>query len=528
MQDFRDKGKKKKGLLRYRFARLQDEKNMSSDNNGKANSTDYNDESQQTRIPYGISHFWNQIVTGLPLGDLETQNSDPLEDPVVILGKVYNSKPDYEVVIQSQIWLTYRYGFEPIARAPDGPSPLSFAHSVLLNRSVFSNFHSLVDTEHFTNDIGWGCMIRTSQSLLANCYLRLLKSDIGGGDPAQIIQMFQDNSKSPYSIHNFIQVATELPLKVKPGEWFGPNAASVSIKKLCDRNSESAPPLKVLISESCDLYSSQIKDLLAKSSVSLLILLPVRLGIDKINPYYHKSLKQLLSVPQSVGIAGGKPSSSFYFLGYRGDELIYLNPHHPQPYGVESTDLASYHTLNYLFLSINNLDPSMLIGILITNIDDYNNFMKLCTEEQNKIVHFHQSEGMSRDSLEKQRKNSVYANSSNELLDDDYVELLKEVDDFVDLGDMQLSSFNEEFNSGQEPVEVPSSQELEYPLNQEPVEVSHDQESVEHPLNQEPVEVPVNTIPRSHDSVSAEQSELNTLGVLVDAEKNASLAPGGA
>jgi cysteine protease ATG4 len=39
----------------------------------------------------------------------------------------------------------------------------------------------------------------------------------------------------------------------------------------------------------------------------------------------------LYTFPQSVGIAGGRPSSSYYFIGVQGDGLFYLDPHHSRP-----------------------------------------------------------------------------------------------------------------------------------------------------------------------------------------------------
>ena len=40
------------------------------------------------------------------------------------------------------------------------------------------------------------------------------------------------------------------------------------------------------------------------------------------------SMKALYTLPQSVGIAGGRPSSSYYFIGMQADNLFYLDPHH--------------------------------------------------------------------------------------------------------------------------------------------------------------------------------------------------------
>lgn len=39
----------------------------------------------------------------------------------------------------------------------------------------------------------------------------------------------------------------------------------------------------------------------------------------------------LYTFPQSVGIAGGRPASSYYFVGSQADSLFYLDPHHARP-----------------------------------------------------------------------------------------------------------------------------------------------------------------------------------------------------
>jgi cysteine protease ATG4 len=83
---------------------------------------------------------------------------------------------------------------------------------------------------------------------------------------------------------------------------------------------------------------------------AVLVLVGVRLGLDSVNPVYHDSVKvgmrsspsivhllmkcglqKLFTLSQSVGIAGGRPSSSYYFIGYQADHLFYLDPHHTRP-----------------------------------------------------------------------------------------------------------------------------------------------------------------------------------------------------
>lgn len=397
----------------------------------------------------------------LLIADKNATPSPTPDSPIMILGRSYTDGLEVEKGVYSRIWLTYRTGFEPIPRAADGPLPLSFVPSMIFNRnpisSAIGNIHGFVDNDTFTTDCGWGCMIRTSQLLLANALQTLLFGRDYVYDPEspnvhthnELVDLFQDKLDSPFSLHNFVRVAQELPLQVKPGEWFGPSAASLSIKRLCDKlqkgadttTSATLPKLKVLISESCDLYDNDIAhqlDLL-EARDSLLVLFPIRLGIDRTNAFYHPSLLQLLSLKQLVGIAGGKPSSSFYFFGHQGNDLLYLDPHYPQ----HSADYETFHTKRILKLDVAALDPSMLVGVLINDQQDYEDFRNLVTEGKNKIIHFHPaSSGGRLRSVpgELGRKSSDFVNIQPSDANEDFVHVkgsfsAKDDEDFVCVGD---------------------------------------------------------------------------------------------
>ena len=59
----------------------------------------------------------------------------------------------------------------------------------------------------------------------------------------------------------------------------------------------------------------------------------------QINPRYCAQLQQLLTWPQSVGIVGGRPSSSLYFIGLQDQHVLYLDPHEVQEVrGVQFSD----------------------------------------------------------------------------------------------------------------------------------------------------------------------------------------------
>ena len=69
-----------------------------------------------------------------------------------------------------------------------------------------------------------------------------------------------------------------------------------------------------------DLYSSQENGHL--NDLGILLLMPVRLGVERLNPIYVNNVTFLLSLDQSVGVIGGKPKHSLYFIGFQGTRIL--------------------------------------------------------------------------------------------------------------------------------------------------------------------------------------------------------------
>ena len=125
----------------------------------------------------------------------------------------------------------------------------------------------------------------------------------------------------------------------------------------------------------------------------LVILVPLVLGLDRcVNPRYVTGIVRMLGLPQSVGILGGKPCASLYFVGAQDEELFYLDPHTVQVavpleqiWGCAQTGspesgpfpTETYHCQSVLHMNARELDPSMVLGFYCRTRADFDS---LCLE----------------------------------------------------------------------------------------------------------------------------------------------------
>lgn len=111
---------------------------------------------------------------------------------------------------------------------------------------------------------------------------------------------------------------------------------------------------------------------------SVLVLIPLRLGNERFNPLYWEGLKKCLDMPQTVGIVGGRPRHALWFVGYRGDCLLYLDPHTTQ-FLVKTDNLEdipdrSYHCSKTDMMHYQELDPSLALGFFCRELADVEDF----------------------------------------------------------------------------------------------------------------------------------------------------------
>ncbi|KIW10916.1 hypothetical protein PV08_10215 [Exophiala spinifera] len=346
------------------------------------------DISYQPQQPHHISQSTSTLddVQHVTNANLPSLSNDPADG-----GWPHAFLDDFE----SRIWMTYRSNFTPIPRSQEPSSNSGLSFSVRLR--------NLTEREGFTSDTGWGCMIRSGQSLLANALLTLQlgrdwrRSTCASSEEASIVSLFADSPSAPFSIHRFVQHGAS-SCGTHPGQWFGPSATASCIRELSGEC--AAAGLRVYVTPSAsEVYEDRFRSIAAASSTDstikpTLILLGIRLGLDRITPVYHEALKSALTYPQSIGIAGGRPSSSHYFIGCQGDMFLYLDPHETRPAlayhdnAAEYTDeeIATCHTRRLRGLRISEMDPSMLIGFLIKDEADWVDWKRRLKEVKGKAI----------------------------------------------------------------------------------------------------------------------------------------------
>ncbi|KAF2743696.1 autophagy-related protein-like protein 4 [Sporormia fimetaria CBS 119925] len=347
---------------------------------------------QQTRPPPPKEEdSW--IRTSREESDRKEAQNGP--DPAQYGGWPHAFLDDFE----SRIWMTYRSGFLPIQKSQDPKATAAMSFRVRMQNLAQSAF---------TSDTGFGCMIRSAQCILANA---LLNQRLGRDwtivdttpetDDRSILSLFADEPKAPFSIHKFVNHGAAVCSKY-PGEWFGPSAAARCIQDLVHDYEDTG--LRVYISgDSADIYEDDLREAAVDEHGKFhptLILVGTRLGIDKITPVYWEALKSAVQIPQAIGIAGGRPSASHYFVGNQANSFFYLDPHTTRPFLPYHANLADYtreelsscHTRRLRRIEIREMDPSMLIAFLVKDEADFEDWKQKVVEVQGKaIVHVRKS-----------------------------------------------------------------------------------------------------------------------------------------
>lgn len=233
-------------------------------------------------------------------------------------------------------------------------------------------------------DAGWGCMLRCGQMLLAETMIQgaaaaaaAAAASSGAGSvelspKQQVLPQFADTSEARFSIHNVAMRGRIMDKQV--GAWFGPNCMAQVMKSLL---ADTDPGFVVHVAMDSCLATDDVMALCTGDSGSwkpMLLLVPLRLGMDKPNQQYAAGLKRNFRLKQSVGAIGGRPNSAYYFVGAVEEDLLYLDPHVLQlSVGAidTHTSLETYSRGTADRMALLSADPSLCLGFFCPTQADF-------------------------------------------------------------------------------------------------------------------------------------------------------------
>ncbi|KAI8424990.1 hypothetical protein MSG28_006886 [Choristoneura fumiferana] len=352
------------------------------------------------KVESRLLSMWNNVKFGWTV-KLKTNFSK--ESPVWLLGRCYHRKLSPTGSLESSTEIgTEATALQPMEQIY-GEGIEGFKSDFISKVwMTYRREFPIMSGSSFTTDCGWGCMLRSGQMLLAQALVCHFLGRTWRWTPEKpiqnarefhedclhrmIIKWFGDKSSvnSPLSIHQMVKLGENLGKK--PGDWYGPASVAHCLQAVlaaASTENYEFDSLQIYVAQDSTVYVKDVQTLCKLpngSWKSLILLVPVKLGTDKLNPIYGPCLTSVLTLDFCIGIIGGRPKHSLYFVGYQDDRLIHLDPHYCQ----EMVDvwqanfpLQSFHCHSPRKMPINKMDPSCCIGFYLATENDFETFVNV-------------------------------------------------------------------------------------------------------------------------------------------------------
>ena len=141
-------------------------------------------------------------------------------------------------------------------------------------------------------------------------------------------------------------------------------------------SAEQPTNIKILTFNEGVVYKNDI-NLYENWETSLLVIIPLRLGLNKVDETFFPQIKSILIHELSVGILGGKSNSAMYYIGYSSSSMIALDPHTTQRSveDMNEEDISTYHTNSPRLISLQNIDTTMAFWFYIKDSSEWETFI---------------------------------------------------------------------------------------------------------------------------------------------------------
>ncbi|KAJ8264000.1 hypothetical protein GJAV_G00143960 [Gymnothorax javanicus] len=374
------------------------------------------------RLKAKLMSAWNNVKYGW---SVKSKTSFNKASPVILLGHsfVLNNEDEVErfrLAFVSRLWMTYRREFPQLEGSTlttdCGWGCMLRSGQMLLAQGLLMHLlpqgWTWLDAQQLTDvDIellkprspsrAGGVPVPSFPSARAPNSATRGRSNMGGGGlkrgprmapdtdatHRRVAAWFGDHPQAPFGVHQLVELGKSSGKKA--GDWYGPSIVSHILRKAVSKTSE-LHNLAVYVAQDCTVYKQDVLRLCDPSLTedssesdpswkSVILLVPVRLGGESLNPAYIDCVKNILRLECCIGIIGGKPKHSLFFVGFQDEQLLYLDPHYCQAVvdvTQEGFPLESFHCSSPRKMNFSRMDPSCTIGFYAKSQKD---FESLCS-----------------------------------------------------------------------------------------------------------------------------------------------------
>ncbi len=270
-----------------------------------------------------------------------------------------------------------------------GPSTsVVFIEAKALARSRVTLTYSL--SVSYT-DVGFGCMLRSLQMLLAHslrlacveedndAWLQLFSGDAfdkvaemlrSKPGYAEMIGHFSDADGGMFSLPQLVK--NGMKFGIHSWSWYSPRLACLIAAEIM--NSRDDGDLIIHVVTDRIVFQLEIETLFKGRGHGVLLLIPARLGTEQIEHHLKAQLIKWLRDPHCVGLIGGPGSRGLYsFATTEDDTILYLDPHttiRVGDVGDSSYDdcIRHCHSADNLGeMTVDELNPECALGFLFRN-----------------------------------------------------------------------------------------------------------------------------------------------------------------